>query len=187
MRAEGAAERALALVAGRAEALVSAVVGTSALTRFANSRIHQNVTEDVASVTVTVALDGGRVARASTTRLDGDGLVAVVERALAAAALRPSDPAFPGFAPPSPLPVVDHWDEATAAATPTDRAATTNTATFAQFDDYLLREAALRNKVAYTTTMSAASAACDAILALRSRKPSVKALQEWQRELGALA
>ena len=56
-----------------------------------------------------------------------------------------------------------------------------------QFDDYLLREAALRNKVAYTTTMSAASAACDAILALRSRKPSVKPLQEWQRELGALA
>ncbi|MGH7638164.1 MAG: carbamoyl-phosphate synthase large subunit [Gemmatimonadaceae bacterium] len=57
----------------------------------------------------------------------------------------------------------------------------------AQFDDYVLREAALRNKVAYTTTMSAANAACDAILALRSRKPSVKPLQEWQRELGALA
>ncbi|HJQ21204.1 MAG TPA: carbamoyl-phosphate synthase large subunit [Gemmatimonadaceae bacterium] len=56
-----------------------------------------------------------------------------------------------------------------------------------QVDDYILREAALRNKVAYTTTMSAASAACDAILALRSRKPSVKPLQEWQRELGVLA
>ena len=56
----------------------------------------------------------------------------------------------------------------------------------AQFDDYILREAALRNRVAYTTTMSAASAACDAILALRSRKPSVKSIQEWQRELGAL-
>jgi carbamoyl-phosphate synthase large subunit len=56
----------------------------------------------------------------------------------------------------------------------------------AQFDDYILREAALRNRVAYTTTMSAASAACDAILALRSRKPSVKSIQEWQRELGVL-
>ena len=54
-----------------------------------------------------------------------------------------------------------------------------------QIDDYILREAALRNKVAYTTTISAASAASDAILALRSRKPSVKPLQEWQRELGA--
>jgi carbamoyl-phosphate synthase large subunit len=56
----------------------------------------------------------------------------------------------------------------------------------AQFDDYILREAALRNRVAYTTTMSAASAACDAILALRSRKPSVKSIQEWQRELDVL-
>ena len=54
-------------------------------------------------------------------------------------------------------------------------------------DDYTLREAALRYKVAYTPTMSAASAACDAVLALRSRKPSVKSLQEWQRELGVLA
>src|SRR5687767_9726309 len=53
-----------------------------------------------------------------------------------------------------------------------------------QVDDYILREAALRNRVAYTTTMSAASAASDAILALRSRKPSVKSLQEWQREIG---
>jgi len=57
----------------------------------------------------------------------------------------------------------------------------------AQMDDYILREAALRNKIAYTTTMSAASAACDAILALRSRKPSVKSLQEWQSELGVMA
>ncbi len=56
-----------------------------------------------------------------------------------------------------------------------------------QVDDYVLREAALRNKVAYTTTMSAANAACDAILALRSRKPGVKSVQEWQRELGVVA
>jgi len=56
-----------------------------------------------------------------------------------------------------------------------------------QVDDYTLREAALRNKIAYTTTMSAANAAVDAILALRSRKPSVKPLQEWQRQLGVPA
>ena len=56
-----------------------------------------------------------------------------------------------------------------------------------QVDDYILREAALRNRVAYTTTMSAASAASDAILALRSRKPSVKSLQEWQLEIGVNA
>src|SRR6185312_17188755 len=40
----------------------------------------------------------------------------------------------------------------------------------AQLDDYKLRQAAIVNRVSYTTTMSAASAASDAILALRSRK-----------------
>ena len=39
----------------------------------------------------------------------------------------------------------------------------------AQLDDYLLRQAAIVHRVSYTTTMSAASAACDAILSLRSR------------------
>ncbi len=57
----------------------------------------------------------------------------------------------------------------------------------AQVDDYVLREAALRNKVAYTTTLSAANAACDAILALKSGKATVKSLQEWQSELEVTA
>jgi carbamoyl-phosphate synthase large subunit len=53
----------------------------------------------------------------------------------------------------------------------------------AQLDDYKLRQAAIINRVSYTTTMSAASAASDAILALKSRKTSVRSLQEWQAEL----
>jgi carbamoyl-phosphate synthase large subunit len=48
-----------------------------------------------------------------------------------------------------------------------------------QRDDYYIRNAALQHGVPYTTTMSAASAACDAILALRSRKGEVRSLQEW--------
>jgi carbamoyl-phosphate synthase large subunit len=55
----------------------------------------------------------------------------------------------------------------------------------AQQDDYSLRQAAIAHNVAYTTTLSAASAACDAILSMRLRKPSVKSLQEWHAELGA--
>ena len=55
----------------------------------------------------------------------------------------------------------------------------------AQLDDYLLRQAAIVNRVSYTTTMSAASAACDAILSLRSRLPRVRSLQEWQLEIGS--
>jgi carbamoyl-phosphate synthase large subunit len=57
----------------------------------------------------------------------------------------------------------------------------------AQRDDYTLRQAAIRHHVAYTTTMSAASAASDAILSLRSRKPTVRSLQEWQQDILALA
>ena len=49
----------------------------------------------------------------------------------------------------------------------------------AQYDDYRLRQTAIAHRVSYTTTMSAAAAASDAILSLRSRKPSVRALQEW--------
>ncbi len=50
---------------------------------------------------------------------------------------------------------------------------------FTQQDDYAIRRAALVHRVPYTTTMSAASAACDAIIALRSRTGSVRSLQEW--------
>jgi carbamoyl-phosphate synthase large subunit len=50
----------------------------------------------------------------------------------------------------------------------------------AQKDEYSLRQAAVANRVPYTTTLSGASAACDAIETLRTTKPSVKSLQEWQ-------
>ncbi len=60
-----------------------------------------------------------------------------------------------------------------------------------QQDDYLMRAAALQHRIPYTTTMSAASAACDAIIALRSREREVRSLQEWhqmaRQSLGELA
>ena len=56
-----------------------------------------------------------------------------------------------------------------------------------QIDDYRLRQAAIEHRVSYTTTMSAASAASDAILALRSRTPQVRSLQEWQSRISAKA
>ena len=49
----------------------------------------------------------------------------------------------------------------------------------AQRDDYTIRQAAIAHHVPYTTTLSAANAACDAILSLRSRAPEVRSLQEW--------
>ncbi len=59
-----------------------------------------------------------------------------------------------------------------------------------QVDDYTLRQAALQHRVPYTTTMSAAHAACDAITELKSRVGEVKSLQEWHalaRGLAAVA
>ena len=49
----------------------------------------------------------------------------------------------------------------------------------AQRDDYTIRQAAIAQQVAYTTTLSAADAACDAILALRSKLREVRSLQDW--------
>jgi hypothetical protein len=94
-------EQVLDLVGGRAEAQVTATQGRPALTRFANSFIHQNVGEAGGSVTLKVALPDQRVAGASTTRTDAEGLSALVENTLAAAALRPADPDWPGLAPPA--------------------------------------------------------------------------------------
>jgi carbamoyl-phosphate synthase large subunit len=48
-----------------------------------------------------------------------------------------------------------------------------------QQDDYAIRQAALQHRIPYTTTLSAAAAACDAIIAMRSRAGEVRPLQEW--------
>jgi predicted Zn-dependent protease len=115
-------DRVLGLVGDRAEALVSCAQGHSALTRFANSRIHQNIANDEHHVRLRVVVEGGRSAQATTTRLDQDGLERLVEGALSAALLRPADPDFPGLAQPAPLAAVDHFDVATAVADPDARA-----------------------------------------------------------------
>ena len=47
-----------------------------------------------------------------------------------------------------------------------------------QYDDYTMRRAAITCGVPYLTTMSAMTAACDGVIALRSRTPEVRSLQE---------
>ena len=47
-----------------------------------------------------------------------------------------------------------------------------------QYDDYAMRRAAITHAVPYLTTMSATSAACDALIALGSTKREVRSLQE---------
>ncbi|MGQ0833097.1 MAG: TldD/PmbA family protein [Microthrixaceae bacterium] len=116
-------ERVLALVGSRAQALVTRGQGRSALTRFANSRIHQNMDGDEDQVRLRVVVDGGRAAQVTTTRVDEDGLTRLVEDAIAAARLLPADPHFPGLAGPATFAQVDHFDAATATADPDSRAA----------------------------------------------------------------
>jgi carbamoyl-phosphate synthase large subunit len=47
-----------------------------------------------------------------------------------------------------------------------------------QYDDYAMRRAAITYSVPYLTTMSATSAACDALIALKSRRREVRSIQE---------
>jgi PmbA protein len=73
--------RALDLVdVGEAEALFTA--RDAALTRFANSQIHQNVVEHDATLRIRVIHDG-RTGVATTNRLDAEGLREVMQRATA--------------------------------------------------------------------------------------------------------
>ena len=107
--------------ADAAEALVAAE--SSALTRFANNRINQNVAEENAVVSVRAVL-GKRVGVASTNRLDDASLRAACESAAAAAAIAPEDPAFPGLPGPRPVDLPGPSVEATRAFSAEDRART---------------------------------------------------------------
>ena len=93
------------LAGAGAEAEVVAAHSAEALTRFANSAIHQNVAD------------------ATTTVTDAAGLQSLVERTLAASRHSPPDHAWPGLTPPTPLPPDAGYDDTTAAASPQERAA----------------------------------------------------------------
>src|SRR6266852_2267408 len=72
--------------------------GKSALTRFANNTIHQNVAEENYVVSVRTAF-GGRTARATTNKFDDESLKRVVQAAEILAKVQHPDPdllAMPG-------------------------------------------------------------------------------------------
>ncbi|MHB8539861.1 MAG: TldD/PmbA family protein [Candidatus Acidiferrales bacterium] len=98
---------------------ISAV--TSALTRFANNTIHQNVAEQGLTISVRAVVDG-RTARASTNRTDDESLRRVTSVALDLARVQPRNPELLPMLGPQKLTKVDRFVEQTAAATPADRA-----------------------------------------------------------------
>jgi len=84
--------------AAETQVLVSA--GTSGLTRFANSTIHQNVAESNAALSVQ-AVEGRRVGVARTNNTSLEGLTECVARACAIARHQVENPDFPGLAGPA--------------------------------------------------------------------------------------
>ena len=118
------AERVVGLARAAGGDEVEAVVSAdrAQLTRFANSEIHQNVAETDASLNLRVAI-GKRVGVASSNRLDDEGLRRLAETAVAIARNSAELEDWSGL--PAPTPIVDRpagWSEATAAATPEQRA-----------------------------------------------------------------
>ena len=109
--------------AGDVEVEVTVRRGSDALTRFATGFIHQNVASEINHVLIRVAVDDGRNASTSVDGpADDETLGRAIDGVLEAARVRPPDPDWPGVSSPARAPIVDHWDEATAAATPDERA-----------------------------------------------------------------
>ncbi|MFN3325554.1 MAG: TldD/PmbA family protein [Bryobacteraceae bacterium] len=110
-----------ARAAGVADVEVLVGVRASALTRFANNTIHQNVSDATRYVSVR-PLIGKRTARASTNRIDRDGIRSVVQEAIAIARASEPDPDLLPLAEPAPIASVSRFFASTAALSPEDRA-----------------------------------------------------------------
>jgi predicted Zn-dependent protease len=92
----------------------------SALTRFANNGIHQNVAERNAQLRVRVVKQG-RTGVASVNQMSQQAAADVLRRAIAIAELQPKSEVVP-MPGPAPARSIDAWSESTAAATPEERA-----------------------------------------------------------------
>jgi predicted Zn-dependent protease len=112
-------DAARALGVSEIEAIVSEE--TQSLTRFANNAIHQNVSERSTQLSVRPVIEG-RTARATTNRLDRSGIRDVVEEAIAITRLNENDADLPPLAEPAEVPYLQRYFEATAQATPEERA-----------------------------------------------------------------
>jgi PmbA protein len=98
--------------------------GHSALTRFANNAITQNVSEEGCEVSVRVQM-GGRTARATTNRLDDESLRRVVRQAEELARVQEEDSELPPMltaAEQGDAPELDRYCEQTAAMGAGERA-----------------------------------------------------------------
>ncbi len=113
-------ERALSF-ASADEAEVMLQGGSSALTRFANNRIEQNVNETGYGISVRTVF-GKKVGRASTNSFDGESLRKAVESAELIAKFQKDDEELLPLPGPQEYREIENFVEATAKFSPTDRA-----------------------------------------------------------------
>jgi predicted Zn-dependent protease len=111
----------LAKLIGVAETEVHVDENISALTRFANNGIHQNVAEHTLHVSVRTQVDQ-RTARATTNRTDEDSLRAAIESSLSLAHSQPKNPHLLPVPGKQRYRGLNRFIKQTAALTPEDRA-----------------------------------------------------------------
>ncbi|MDP9193885.1 MAG: TldD/PmbA family protein [Acidobacteriota bacterium] len=114
-------ERALT-AAGAEEADAAFISVDQNISRFANSQLHQNMSEESASLTLRVIVDGA-MGVATTTAFDEDEIVRTAGVAREAARHSGAVQGFRGlYRDNEPVPDVDSFDEATAAMSALDKA-----------------------------------------------------------------
>lgn len=93
----------------------------SALTRYANSQIHQNAAENNHIVSFRTVVDK-RIGIASTNSMSSADLKQALNDSIEIAKQQPASPDFPGLAKPTKYKTLDTFDEATAKFSAIDRA-----------------------------------------------------------------
>lgn len=118
------ADRLLAAAATQGATQAEVLIGrtTAALTRFANSTIHQNVAESTLEASLRFVV-GKRIGVASSNRLDAAGVAALAERAGRIARVQEELPDFVSLPEPGPIPSLrGAYSAHTARQTPERRA-----------------------------------------------------------------
>ena len=106
---------------GVADVEAMLAVGVNALTRFANNTIHQNVSERGGQISVRAIIEG-RTARANSNRFDPDSIRRVTSEAIALTRLQAPDADVLPLPEGASIAALDRFFDATAAASPSDRA-----------------------------------------------------------------
>jgi PmbA protein len=165
--------------------------GTSALTRFANNYIHQNVQETSVSVRVRAAI-GKKTGVATTDMVTPEGLRAVAERSVSLTKLQQDNDNFTSLPGPSFIPPVAGPVAATAEFTAEQRAGTVATICGAASKANLVAAGAFRTGEAEVAVMNSlgvwgyhADAAAD-INAVVMGETSSGYSEVWTRDVGEI-